>query len=329
MYIITGGAGFIGSALVWRMNQAGIDDIVIVDDLGTSEKWKNIRQLRYADYVQRDAFLHILQDAAKDAAPPWPLTAVVHLGARSDTTERDAEFLMRNNFKYSQTLCRFALDRGVRFINASSAATYGDGSQGFSDRLDGLRGLIPLNMYGYSKHLFDLWLAREALLEQVVSLKFFNVYGPNEYHKGAMRSVVCKAWHEITASGRLRLFRSNHPDYQDGGQLRDFIYVKDCVEVIMWFLSPASPGGLYNVGTGAARSWNELAHAVFQAMGRKAHIEYVDMPEELRGCYQNFTEADMDWMQRLDYPIRMHSLEDGTRDYVCRYLAAANPYLAS
>jgi ADP-L-glycero-D-manno-heptose 6-epimerase len=191
MYIVTGGAGFIGSALVWRLNQAGIDDIVIVDDLGSSEKWKNIRQLHYADYVQRDAFLRMLEDAA----PPWPLTAVIHLGACSNTAERDAEFLMRNNFKYSQTLCRAALERGARFINASSAATYGDGSQGFSDRLDRLHSLIPLNMYGYSKHMFDLWLMREGLLGQVVSLKFFNVYGPNEYHKGNMRSVVCKAWH--------------------------------------------------------------------------------------------------------------------------------------
>ena len=325
MYIITGGAGFIGSALIWRLNQAGIDDIVIVDDLGKDEKWKNIRQLRYADYVQRDAFARMLEEAAL----PWPLTAVVHLGACSDTTERDAEFLMRNNVKYSQTLCRFALERGARFINASSAATYGDGSQGFSDHLDGLHSLVPLNMYGYSKHLFDLWLARESLLKQVASLKFFNVYGPNEYHKGGMRSVVCKAWHEINVSGRLRLFRSTHPDYQDGGQLRDFIYVKDCVEVILWFLPQADLGGLYNVGTGLARSWNDLAHAVFQAMGRNTRIEYVDMPEELRGGYQNFTEAGMDWLKRLDCPVRMHSLEDGTRDYVCRYLAAANPYLAS
>ncbi|MDR2696777.1 MAG: NAD-dependent epimerase/dehydratase family protein, partial [Deltaproteobacteria bacterium] len=200
MYIVTGGAGFIGSALIWRLNQAGIDDIVIVDDLGATEKWKNIRQLRYADYVQRDAFLRMLEEGA----PPWPLTAVVHMGACSDTTERNAEFLMRNNFKYSQTLCRIALERGARFINASSAATYGDGSQGFSDRLDRLRGLAPLNMYGYSKHAFDLWLMREGLLGQAVSLKFFNVYGPNEYHKGSMRSVVCKAWHEIGLSGRLR-----------------------------------------------------------------------------------------------------------------------------
>ena len=325
MYIVTGGAGFIGSALIWRLNQAGIDDIVVVDNLGSSEKWKNIRQLRYADYVQRDAFLRMLEEDAL----PWPLTAVAHLGACSNTTERDAEYLMRNNFKYCQALCRAALERGARFINASSAATYGDGSQGFSDRLDSLRGLVPLNMYGYSKHLFDLWLEREGLLEQVVSLKFFNVYGPNEYHKGGMRSVVCKAWHEINVSGRLRLFRSTHPDYPDGGQLRDFIYVKDCVEVILWFLSQADLGGLYNVGTGVARSWNDLAHAVFQAMGRNTRIEYVDMPEELRSGYQNFTEADMDWLQRLDCPVRMHSLEDGTRDYVRRYLAAANPYLAS
>ena len=325
MYIVTGGAGFIGSVVVWRLNRAGIDDIVIVDDLGSSDKWKNIRQLRYADYVQRDAFLRMLEEGAL----PWPLTAVVHMGACSSTTERDAEFLMRNNFKYSQRLCRFALERGARFINAGSAAAYGDGSQGFSDRLDKLRSLVPLNMYGYSKHLFDLWLVREGLLGQAVSLKFFNVYGPNEYHKGNMRSVVCKAWHEISASGRLRLFRSNHPDYADGGQLRDFIYVKDCAEMILWFLAQSSCGGIYNVGTGVARSWNDLAHAVFLAMGRETRIEYVDMPEELRCGYQNFTQADMGWMERLNYPAPLHSLEDGVRDYVCRHLAMPNPYLAN
>jgi ADP-L-glycero-D-manno-heptose 6-epimerase len=325
VYIVTGGAGFIGSTAVWRLNQAGIEDIVIVDDLGSSEKWKNIRQLRYADYAQRDAFLRMVEEDAL----PWQLTAVVHMGACSSTTERDAEFLMRNNFKYSQTLCRFTLERGARFINASSAATYGDGSQGFSDRLDRLRGLIPLNMYGYSKQLFDLWLMREGLLGQAVSLKFFNVYGPNEYHKGSMRSVVCKAWHEISVSGRLRLFRSSHSDYPDGGQLRDFIYAKDCAEIILWFLSQDAGGGIYNVGTGVARSWNDLAHAFFLAMGRETCIEYVDMPEELRGGYQNFTQADMGWLKRLNCPVRMHSLEDGVRDYVCRYLAAANVHLAS
>jgi ADP-L-glycero-D-manno-heptose 6-epimerase len=325
MHIVTGGAGFIGSALVWRLNRAGIDDIVIVDDLGTSEKWKNIRQLRYADYVRQDAFLRMLEEGAS----PWPLTAVVHMGACSDTTERDAEFLMRNNFKYSQRLCRIALEHGARFINASSAATYGDGSQGFSDQPDTLRGLVPLNMYGYSKHVFDVWLMREGLPGQAVSLKFFNVYGPNEYHKGNMRSVVCKAWHEISASGRMRLFRSNHPDYPDGGQMRDFLYVKDCVELLLWFLSQAGVSGIHNVGSGAARSWNDLAHAVFSAMEREPRIDYIDMPEELRGVYQNFTEADMGWLERLRCPVRMHGLEDGARDYICRHLAAANPYLAS
>jgi len=319
MYIVTGGAGFIGSACVWRLNQAGIDDIVIVDDLGDGDKWKNIRQLRYADYVQRDLFLRMLEENAL----PWSLTAVVHMGACSSTTERDAEFLLRNNFKYSQSLCRFALERDLRFIYASSAATYGDGSQGFSDHPDSLRGLVPLNMYAYSKHLFDVWLLREGLPDQAVGLKFFNVYGPNEYHKGGMRSVVCKAWHEISASGRLRLFRSSHPDYPDGGQVRDFVYVKDCADLVWWFLSQHSGGGLYNVGTGVARSWNDLAHAVFQAMGRETRIDYVDMPEELRGGYQNFTQADMAWLERLECPVRLCGLEDGVRDYVCRYLEAA------
>ena len=214
MYVITGGAGFIGSALLWQLNHMDLDEIVVVDNLASSEKWRNLVKRRYVDYLHRDRFYDMLQ---RDALP-WKISAVVHLGACSSTTERDADFLMENNFHYSRDLCRYALDKGARFINASSAATYGDGSLGFSDDPALIPRLAPLNMYGYSKQLFDLWLLREKLCGEVVSLKFFNVYGPNEYHKGSMQSVVIKAHRQIRERGGLALFKSDVPGLADGEQ---------------------------------------------------------------------------------------------------------------
>ena len=316
MYIITGGAGFLGSALVWGLNRRGVEDIVLVDNLQRTEKWKNLVGLRYVDYMHRDAFI----TAVRARSLPWPVKAVVHLGACSATTERDADFLMQNNFHYSRDLCLFTLEQGGRFIQASSAATYGDGALGFDDDESRLTNLRPLNMYGYSKHLFDLWAQREHLLDRVACLKFFNVYGPNEYHKGDMRSVVCKAHAEIRDTGRLRLFRSCHPDYADGGQMRDFVYVKDCVEVMLWLLEQAQVGGIFNVGTGRARTWNDLAAAVFGAMQRTINIEYMDMPASLCGKYQNYTEARMDRLLARGCPPCATSLEDGVADYVRNYL---------
>ena len=325
MYIVTGGAGFIDSALIWRLNRAGITDILVVDNLGTSEKWKNLVNRRYRQYLHRDAFL----DALRRGSLPDAVEAVVHLGACSATTERNADFLMANNTAYSIAVCRFALERGARCINASSAATYGDGAQGFSDHVGNIRRLKPLNMYGYSKQLFDLWLLDNGLNDSVASLKFFNVYGPNEYHKGDMRSVVCKAFHEISATGRLRLFKSCCPDYPDGGQMRDFVYVKDCVELIFRLLEHPEINGIRNAGTGRARTWNDLGRAVFAALGREPAIDYVDMPEQLRGKYQNFTRADMGWLgeegRALSLPFT--GLEQGVEDYVRNYLAAPDPYL--
>jgi len=325
MYIVTGGAGFIGSAVIWELNRRGIDDILVVDNLACTEKWKNLVPLRYRDYQHRDAFIRQVR------AGSWPMNveAVIHMGACSATTERDADFLMENNFHFSCDLCRAALNARARFINASSAATYGDGSQGFSDALERMPGLRPLNMYGYSKKLFDLWAMREGLLERIVSLKFFNVYGPNEYHKGDMRSVVCKAVPQIRETGRLRLFRSDRPDYADGGQMRDFVYVKDCAALVVWFLEERGVNGIFNVGTGKARTWNDLAAAVFQALDLEPSIEYVDMPAQLRGKYQYFTEADMGWRERVGCPVRFHSLEEGVSDYVRGYLTAEVPYLSS
>ncbi len=316
MYIITGGAGFLGSALIWELNKAGIEDILVVDNLSTSDKWKNLVGLRYAHYEHRDIFIKKIRSKGLSSA----FRGVVHLGACSDTTQRDADFLMQNNVDFTQILCDAALKRGARFIHASSAATYGDGSLGFSDAHDTLQNLRPLNMYGYSKQLVDMWLLRTKKIARVASLKFFNVYGPNEYHKGDMRSVVCKAHGEIQETGALRLFRSTVPEYVDGGQMRDFIYVKDCTKIMLWLLQHPRANGIFNVGTGNARTWNDLAKAVFTAMGREVNIQYIDMPQVLRGKYQNYTEACMDTLLSKGAPACSYSLETGVQDYVQNYL---------
>ncbi|HJA75452.1 MAG TPA: ADP-glyceromanno-heptose 6-epimerase [Candidatus Desulfovibrio gallistercoris] len=323
MYIITGGAGFIGSAMLWQLNQQGIDDVVLVDHLGTDDKWRNLVKLTYADYIHRERFRDLLQ---RDALP-WKVEAIIHLGACSDTTEADGDFLMENNFQFSRDICRYALDKGARFIQASSAATYGDGSLGFSDDPDLLPKLRPLNLYAYSKHLLDLWLVRHGLDKEVASLKFFNVYGPNEYHKGEMRSVACKAYKQITKHGDLELFRSTSPDISDGEQKRDFVYVKDCTALMSWLLENRHVNGIHNVGSGRARSFNDLGRAVFSAMQRSCRITYVDMPRMLHGKYQNFTQADMNWLDKVGCPIKMTSLEDGVTDFVQNYLSQPDPYL--
>ena len=322
MYVVTGGAGFIGSAVIWRLNRAGITDILVVDNLGHADKWKNLVNRRYADYLHRSEFLRLLRDNAL----PGGIQGMVHLGACSDTTQSDADFLMFNNVAFSQHVCRYATERGIRLVHASSASTYGNGSAGFASRRDVLPRLKPLNMYAYSKHFFDLWLLGNGLDGQVASLKFFNVYGPNEYHKGSMRSVACKAFEEITATGRMRLFRSSSRDYADGGQMRDFVYVKDCAEVVFWLLRNPEVNGFLNVGTGRARTWNDLARAVFAALGRQPAIEYVDMPESLRGKYQDFTQADMAWLEERGCPVRFVDIEAGVADYA-RYLQGSDPYL--
>lgn len=324
MYIITGGAGFLGSAMLWQLNNQGIENIIVVDNLGHSSKWKNLVNRRYEDYIHKDTFI----DLVRRDALPFPVSAVVHLGACSSTTETDSAYLMENNFHYSRDLCLFALQKGARFIHASSAATYGDGKQGFATAAEQLHTLKPLNMYGYSKQLFDLWLVRQKLHSRVPSLKFFNVYGPNEYHKGDMCSVVCKAHKQILERGVLRLFRSTVAEFPHGGQMRDFVYVKDCAALMDWLLHSGNSAinGVRNVGTGRARTWNDLASAVFAAMGRPPQLEYVDMPDHLQGKYQNFTQADMDWLKGLDCPVQWHSLEDGVRDYV-GYLDGEDPYL--
>ena len=323
MYIVTGGAGFIGSAVIWKLNSLGIDDILVVDNLGSTEKWKNLVNRRYQLYMHRDDFIRAVANKSLN----FDVTAVIHMGACSSTRENDADFLMHNNLEYSKALCAFALEKKARFINASSAATFGDGAHGFDDNLDHLEDLRPLNMYGYSKHLFDLWVKRGGLFDRIVSLKFFNVYGPNEYHKGDMRSVVNKAFARIRESGSMELFHSDSSEYVDGGQVRDFIYVKDCAEIICWLLGNPTVNGLFNIGTGEARTWNDLAAAVFAAMELPKSICYVDMPADLRGKYQNYTEAVVSRLRVAGYAAPMFSLEQGVADYVKYYLQGADPFL--
>lgn len=324
MILLTGGAGFIGSAVLWALNSRGRDDIIVVDNLADSQKWRNLVKRSYADYLHRDA----LREMVNTGSFPWRLDAVVHLGACSATTEKNADFLMENNFHYSRDLCRLALEKGARFINASSAATYGAGENGFSDSPDLVPRLKPLNMYGYSKQLFDLWLLRENLADEVASLKFFNVYGPNEYHKGEMRSVAVKLFEEIGETGTATLFASNSPDFEDGGQKRDFVYVKDCADLICWLLTDGGKiNGVRNVGTGSARTFSDLAKAVFNAMEKPVNIRYKPMPEALSRNYQNYTRAGMDWLETSGYKGKFADLESGIRDYVRNYLAKNDRYL--
>jgi len=316
MIIVTGGAGFIGSAVVWYLNRQGIDDIIIVDNLGTSSKWRNLVTRRYVDYVHKESFLEQVRNNAVD----YSVDAVIHMGACSSTTERNADYLMENNYRYSTILARWAVDRGIRFIYASSAATYGDGSRGFSDDDAVTETLEPINMYGYSKQMFDLWVLRNNLQETCAGLKFFNVYGPNEYHKGDMRSVVHKAVQEIEKTGEMRLFRSYRREYGDGEQRRDFVYVKDCVSIIGQLLNNKDRNGIFNVGTGRARTWNDLVSAVCRAMNRETIIRYIDMPEEIREQYQYHTEAATDKLQTAGLAGVHYSLEEGIEDYVKSYL---------
>lgn len=325
MIIITGGAGFIGSAMVWELNQQGYREIVVVDNLGTTNKWRNLVGLAYHRYIQKDKFLDLLNTRYMEGR----IEAVIHLGACSATTEIDCDYLVRNNLEYSKAMCRFAQERNARFIYASSAATYGDGSRGFDDSDEAMENLQPLNMYGYSKHLFDLWLKGDNLLNKVAGLKFFNVFGPNEYHKDDMRSVICKAFTQIRQTGKLKLFKSYRREYADGEQRRDFVYIKDCVKVIDWLIKNPEVGGIFNVGTGQARTWNDLARSVFAAMGREAQVEYVDMPDHLRGKYQYYTCADLTKLASRGCDVKFRPLEDGVADYVQNYLMQGYTHLTS
>jgi ADP-L-glycero-D-manno-heptose 6-epimerase len=310
--IVTGGAGFIGSTVVWRLNQLGYNDILIVDRLDETDKWKNLAPLKFADYIDADDFIDEIGDFKKSEA-------ILHLGACSSTTETDSDYMIRTNFQYTKDLAEWAVDHSIRFIYASSAATYGDGSAGMNDGTDELHGLRPLNVYGYSKHLFDKYATRNGMFESIVGLKYFNVFGPNEDHKGDMRSVVNKAFGEINATGMVGLFRSANPDYADGEFGRDFVYVKDAVDMTLHFLENKT-GGLFNVGSGRMNTWNALAAAIFKALNVKPNIQYIDMPEHLRDRYQYHTQADLTRIREAGYVADISPLDEAVVDYVQNYL---------
>jgi ADP-L-glycero-D-manno-heptose 6-epimerase len=310
--IVTGGAGFIGSQLVAGLNRKGHTNITIVDALGTGMKWKNLVGLQYENFIHKKEFLCTM--AARGYFRD--VKAVFHMGACSATTELDADYLMTNNVHYSIALAEASLKAKARFIYASSAATYGLGEKGYSDDHRALSTLKPLNMYGYSKHLFDLWALRHKHLKDIVGLKFFNVFGPHEHHKESMRSMILKAFEQIQATGQVKLFKSTHPQYVDGGQMRDFVYVKDCVDVMLWLLDTPRVKGIFNLGTGTARTWNDLAAAVFAAMGKPHAITYIDMPQSLQGQYQDFTQADMTKLRAAGYRKPFTSLEAAVQDYI-------------
>jgi ADP-L-glycero-D-manno-heptose 6-epimerase len=317
MIVVTGGAGFIGSALIWRLNQRGVDDICIVDRLGESEKWRNCVGLSFREYQHKDRFIEKLEhDRFGDS-----IDTIIHCGACSSTTERNADYLMENNYRYSVRIARWwERHQNVRFIYASSAATYGDGGQGYEDDELALQRLSPLNMYGYSKHLFDLHAAREGWLSACVGLKYFNVFGPNEYHKGEMRSLINKAYPSVADNGVMRLFKSHRDGYNDGEQMRDFIYVKDAVDMTLFFMEHPQVGGIYNIGTGTARRWNDCAHALFAACGKAVSIEYVPMPETIRKTYQYYTQADLKKLRHAGCRHECMSLEEAIEEYVTAYL---------
>lgn len=315
MIIVTGGAGFIGSCVVRSLNEAGRSDIVIVDNISETDKWMNMRNKKYIKYVHKSRFLEELPTYEN-------VEAIVHMGAQSSTTERDFDYLWENNFEYTKALWNYCAEKHISFIYASSAATYGDGSLGFNDRMD-IDKLLPLNGYGYSKQLFDLWVKYQAksFPAQYCGLKFFNVYGPNEYFKGSMASMVFHGFNQIKETGKVKLFKSCNPNYADGGQLRDFVYVKDICKVIMWLLVNKHVSGLFNVGTGRAQSFAELAEATFHALDLEPNIEYIDMPEKLRGKYQYYTKAEMSKLYDAGYPYHFADVENGVRDYVQSHLA--------
>jgi ADP-L-glycero-D-manno-heptose 6-epimerase len=311
-FLVTGGAGFIGSCLVWKLNQQGIGDIIVVDRLDNPHKLNNLQGKTFQDYIDKDDFIAAIEsNKFKDG-----LDFILHMGACSSTMETNASYMRENNFLYSKKLCLWALKNKVHFIYASSAATYGDGSAGYSDEDKVTLKLQPLNIYGHSKQLMDRWVIKNGLNRKVTGFKFFNVFGPNEYHKDQMRSVIAKSFDKIVAEKRIRLFKSYKDEYADGQQKRDFIYVKDAVEVVYYFVQHPQKCGIFNLGTGRARTWNDLAKAIFSALKIKPQIEYFDMPLSIRDKYQYFTQADLTKLKRTGCNLKFLSLEDAVKDYV-------------
>jgi ADP-L-glycero-D-manno-heptose 6-epimerase len=326
MYLVTGGAGFIGSNVVAALSDRG-HEVVVCDWLRNDDRWRNLANHEISDLVSPEALEPWLNKEA------GLVEAVIHMGANSSTTEPDVDLVYRQNTRATLDLLRWCTENGKRLIYASSAATYGDGRARFDDdsSCEALARLRPLNAYGWSKHVVDRRIARmrrqgQPLPPQCVGLKFFNVYGPNEYHKGSMLSVAARSFAGVRRGESMRLFRSLRPDYADGGQLRDFVYVKDCVEVMLWLLDNSPVSGLFNVGSGVARSWLDLANALFAASDRPPSIEFIDMPSQLVANYQYFTEARLDRLRAAGYQKPFTTLEAGIADYVHNYLLKSNPY---
>jgi ADP-L-glycero-D-manno-heptose 6-epimerase len=310
--VVTGGAGFIGSCFVWKLNSLGLSDIIVVDQLDSSRKWRNLVGKGVLDYIDKDKFLIDLEKNKFKGK----IDAVVHMGACSSTLETNVTYLMENNYMYSKRLVQWCLGKKVQFLYASSAATYGNGEFGYKDDDKATLKLKPLNMYGFSKQLFDLWLIKNRLSDKVTGFKFFNVFGPNEYHKEEMRSVIAKNFDSVVKEKKIRLFKSYRRGYADGQQKRDFIYVKDAIEVVYYFLEHKNKKGIFNVGSGKARSWNDLAKAMFRALGLKPNIEYVEMPLEIRDKYQYFTQANLKKLRDSGCKHKFMSLESAVKDYV-------------
>lgn len=324
MIVITGGAGFIGSALLWKFNGCGETELLIVDQHAkNSPKWKNIEKHSYQTYLESDEFLkRLLKNEWKKK-----IRAIFHMGACSDTTERNADYLKKNNTRYSEQLAHWAVQNNVYFAYASSAAVYGAGEKGYSDDDPLTPQLRALNLYGQSKLDFDVWVLENGLQNKITGFRFFNVYGPNEYHKGHMRSMAHKGFEQIGQKGRLRLFKSYRTDVKDGEQQRDFVYVKDVAEVMFWFYENPGKKGIYNLGSGRAQSWNALAQALFKACGKTPQIEYIEMPDSIKEQYQYYTQADLAKLKNTGCPTSFQTVETGIADYVQQFLATDHPYL--
>ena len=321
MIVVTGAAGFIGSVLVGRLNRLGFNDLLLVDDFSFPDKQKNLSGKKYARQIDREAFLPWFEANADK------VSFVFHIGARTDTTEFNKEIFDKLNVNYTKSIWRVCTSFNIPLVYASSAATYGDGELGYKDDESKIPSLKPLNPYGWSKQEFDIWaLEQDATPPQWQGLKFFNVYGPNEFHKARMASVIFHSFNQINATGKVKLFRSHRPDYKDGWQLRDFVYVIDVVNVCVFLMQHKVTSGIYNLGAGKARSFYDLADSTFKAMSKDTNIEFVDIPADIRDKYQYFTEADMSKLIAQGYNTPFHSLEEGVTDYVQNYLMTGNYY---
>lgn len=320
MIVLTGGSGFIGSCFLRKLNDEGINDVLVVDHIATTDKWKNLLKKRFSGLVHKNDFLSKLYENKYTN-----IEAIIHLGACSSTTERNSDYLLNNNYEYSVSIAKYSADKDIRFIYASSAATYGDGTKGYSD--EDFYTLEPLNGYGFSKHIFDLWVLDNKLDKQFVGIKYFNVFGPNEYHKGNMSSMVFKSYNQIVQNGYVNLFKSNNTNFADGNQRRDFIYVKDCNTALWKFLNNKTINGIFNLGTGKSRTWIDLVNACFASLAKidpkysETKINYIDMPESISEQYQNYTQADMSKFKKCNIDFVPTELEDSVNDYISNYLS--------